>query len=66
MSAESRLPLLLTPAEAARELHISRSTLYARLLNGELHALKVGGATRIARREIEAWIDRHLESEVTV
>lgn len=55
------MPLLLTPAEAARALHVARSTVYVMLARGELHRIKVGGATRIARREIEAWIARQIE-----
>ena len=53
-------PLLVTPERAARELSLSRSTLYLMLRRGELRGIKIGAATRIPLAEVEGWIERQL------
>ncbi|MFN8164553.1 MAG: helix-turn-helix domain-containing protein [Solirubrobacterales bacterium] len=57
---DSTRPLLMTVAEAAREMRISKSTLYVLLAKRELRGLKVEGARRIPTAEVEAWIARQL------
>ncbi|WP_322778938.1 helix-turn-helix domain-containing protein [Frankia sp. Cas4] len=50
--------LLLTPAEAADLLGVSRTTLYE-LLNAELiESVRIGRARRIPRTALVAYIDR--------
>jgi len=51
--------LLLTVEQTARVLQISRSGLYSILrADGGLRAVKLGGLTRIARADLEAYVDR--------
>lgn len=63
-------PLLMTPREAARELSLSRSTVYELLAKGRrgspdgIRGIKVGAATRIPLVEVEAWLSRQLGDEV--
>lgn len=55
-------PLLMTPAQAAREMAISRTTLYHLLSHKQIRSLKIGSATRIPLTEVESWIQRQLAS----
>ncbi|MDQ6522980.1 helix-turn-helix domain-containing protein [Nocardioides sp. LHD-245] len=47
----------LTPAEAARRLGMSRSTISRRISAGEIHTIKVGSHHRIPVREFERFHD---------
>lgn len=49
--------LLVTPAEAASALRISRSKLYEILADGSLSSVKIGGARRIRVSDLEAFIE---------
>ncbi len=51
------LPMLLTPLSAARELGVSRARLYELMRDGELKYVKFGGVRRIARVDLEAFVD---------
>lgn len=46
---------LLTPAEVARRLGMSRSTVLRRITDGDLHAIKVGSHHRIPLAEFERY-----------
>jgi len=46
---------LLTVPEAARLLSVSRSTVYELMKRGDLHAVKVGAARRIATDSLDAF-----------
>jgi excisionase family DNA binding protein len=50
--------LLLTPEEAAEVLRIGRTTVYALLRAGELHAVHIGRSCRISRAELERYVRR--------
>jgi excisionase family DNA binding protein len=50
--------LLLTIEQAARLLQISRSGLYGLLREQSLRAVKVGGLTRIARADLETFVNQ--------
>jgi excisionase family DNA binding protein len=50
--------LLLTAEEAARALHVGRTTLFALIKNGELHAVHIGRSCRLTRAELLRYIDR--------
>ena len=39
--------LLLTPAEVAEALSLSRSTTYARIADGTIRSVKVGNSVRV-------------------
>lgn len=54
-------PLQVDVVEAARLLHVSRSTIYAMLNRGELPSTRWGVARRIPVAALRAWIDAHLE-----
>ena len=56
-------PLLLRPAEAARILDLSRSTIYELMRAGELPFLHIGRAARIPRWAIETWIEERMALE---
>lgn len=53
MSATTPAPILLTVNEAANTLRIGRSTLYAMMARGELPRVRIAGATRIRRADVE-------------
>lgn len=50
---------LLTVAEVAALLHVSPKTLYAWVAAGKFPALKLNGALRFRRHEVEAFLQRH-------
>lgn len=52
--------LLYTIQEAAEALAMSEATLYRKLRSGEIRAVRDGRRfTRIAREDLEAYIQRH-------
>lgn len=51
------LPEMLSPAEAAARLGMSRSTIARRIASGEIKAVKVGSHHRIPIREFERFHD---------
>lgn len=53
-----RLAPSLTPAEAARRLGMSRSTISRRIKAGEISTIKVGAHHRIPVKEYERFRDR--------
>jgi excisionase family DNA binding protein len=54
-------PLLLTPVEAAEVLRVGRTTVYALLKSGDLHAVHIGRSCRLSRAELKRYVD-HLEA----
>jgi excisionase family DNA binding protein len=50
--------LLLRPEEAADQLAVSRTTLYALLATGELESLRIGRSRRIATGDLIAYVER--------
>jgi excisionase family DNA binding protein len=48
--------LLLTAEEAARALHIGRTTLFALIKNGELRAVHIGRSCRLTRAELLRYV----------
>ena len=57
-------PLLLTPEEAAEVLRVGRTTIYALMKAGELHAVHIGRSCRLSRAELERYV-RGLEAPRT-
>ncbi len=53
--------LLLTPTEAARELRLSRQTIWRLTRQGALKSIIIGGSTRYRRTEIEQFATQGLE-----
>ncbi len=51
--------LLLSPAQAAETLGISRSKLYDLLRTGDIRSLSIGTARCIAISEIREFIEQH-------
>ncbi|MEQ1566833.1 MAG: helix-turn-helix domain-containing protein [Myxococcota bacterium] len=54
----TRLPEMLTLAEAAEMLRIAERTCYELARKQRIPAAKVGGQWRIRRSELDAWLDR--------
>ena len=52
------LPRLLTLQQAAGELGLSPWTLRRVVWNGELPHIRIGGAIRIDKNDVEAWLER--------
>jgi excisionase family DNA binding protein len=50
--------LLVTPEEAARVLRVGRTTIYALIKTGELRPVHIGRSCRLARAELERYVDR--------
>src|SRR5436305_7253963 len=57
-AAGSDESLLLTPEEAARLLRIGRTTVYALMKAGDLRPVHIGRSCRLARAELERYVDR--------
>ena len=55
MSAEQS-DHMMTVKEVAHYLKLAKSTVYKLLQNGTLPARKVGGAWRISRQQLDAWM----------
>jgi excisionase family DNA binding protein len=53
--------LLLTPTEAARELRLSRQTIWRLTRQGALKSIIIGGSTRYRRIEIEQFATQGLD-----
>ena len=53
-------PLCVTPAEAAKQLHIGRTRMYALLKSGEIPSIRVGRKILIPTRVLEAWLCKQL------
>ena len=53
--------ILLTIRETAAELRVSVATIERMLKRGDLARVKIGYATRILRRDIDAYIESHRE-----
>ena len=51
-------PLLLTPEEAASVLRVGRTTVYALMKSGDLHAVHIGRSCRLSRAELKRYVDR--------
>lgn len=49
-------PLLLTVRQAARELGLSRSTIYSLISTGELASIKIGRSRRIPWEAVVAFV----------
>jgi excisionase family DNA binding protein len=54
--------LLLTIAEAAKALRISRSSIYRLFEGGELAWVQIGGSRRVTSAEIHRFIAAHTEA----
>jgi excisionase family DNA binding protein len=63
MKTELNAPLYLRPAKAAKLLDVSRSTIYSLISSGEIRAIRLGGALRIAMADIDALRERPASSE---
>jgi excisionase family DNA binding protein len=50
--------LLLTPEEAAKVLHIGRTTVYALMKSGDLRPVHIGRSCRISQAELERYVRR--------
>src|SRR4051812_1202532 len=50
--------LLLTAEEAARALHIGRTTLYALIKDGHLRSVHIGRSCRLTRAELQRYVSR--------
>jgi excisionase family DNA binding protein len=55
MHATERKPLL-TVTEVAARLNLSRWSVYRRVADGQLPAVRIGGALRFDEQELENWI----------
>ncbi len=52
-------PELLTPDEVAAKLRLKRATVVLWLQRGKLPGIKIGGVWRIARKELDAYLEAH-------
>lgn len=53
----------LTIPEAAEYLHVSPRSVYRWLRSGHLRCFRLGNTTRIARRDLEQFVQRHSTPE---
>lgn len=54
---------LISLAEAAELLSMSRSTMYKYVESSKIPCLKIGGRIRFAVTDLEAWIDAHCSDQ---
>jgi excisionase family DNA binding protein len=59
----SATPMLFTAIEAAEQLGISRSTIYALMNCGRLRSVRIGTARRICRQDLVEFVNQ-LETAV--
>jgi excisionase family DNA binding protein len=52
------MPLLLTVDEAAKELRVGRTKMFALLDRGEVESIKVGGSRRVPYASLVAYVKR--------
>lgn len=50
--------MLLTPEQAAEELNIGRTGLYALMASGDIESVKIGRSRRIPRAALDAYVNR--------
>jgi excisionase family DNA binding protein len=60
--ASTRLEQLLTIADVARLLGISRGSVYALIRSGELVPIRVGERARFEAADVRAYLERHREA----
>lgn len=51
-------PLLLPPEDAARELGIGRTQIFALIKDGEIESVKIGRSRRIPREALAEFVGR--------
>lgn len=56
---------LLTVAESAIYLGVSRSLLYSYVMGGEIPSIKIGRARRIPVTVLDEWIAREVEDQAS-
>jgi excisionase family DNA binding protein len=56
MSPAKAPTLLLTVEEAAAELRLSRTAVYARITSGEIPSIKIGTRRRVRRADLETYV----------
>jgi excisionase family DNA binding protein len=57
-----RVPLLLEPDDAARQLSVSERTLRRLAKDGEVRAVKIGNLTRFAPEDLEHFVEEKRSS----
>ncbi|WP_203231162.1 helix-turn-helix domain-containing protein [Nocardioides caldifontis] len=57
LTSEEMPPLLFTPEEIARLLHVGRSKVYDLLRTGELRSVKVGGRRRVSAKALADFVN---------
>lgn len=63
MSTQSRV--LLTAEEAAEQLAVGRTAVYALIKSGELDSVRVGRLRRIPATAIADYVQRLIDSQLT-
>jgi excisionase family DNA binding protein len=58
-----RLEELLTIADVARVLRITRGSVYSLMRSGELHPVRVGERARFEPTDVRAYLERHRETD---
>ena len=56
---------LLTVAESAIYLGVSRSLLYSYVLRGQIPSIKIGRARRIPVAALDEWVARQVEEQAS-
>lgn len=59
-SATSSTPMMLTAEQAARELGIGRTRVFALIAAGDIRSVKIGASRRIPRTEVARYIEQLL------
>lgn len=57
---------LLTPAEVADYLNVSRGTIYSLLSRGEIDSIKIGRNRRFTPQQVSEYIQRRGAAVITV
>ena len=57
--------LLLRVGEVSQALGLSRGAVYALILDGSLPSMKIGRSRRVAKADLEAWVQEKLAHDAT-
>ena len=56
--------MLLNVKQVAEYLQLKESTIYSWAQDGKIPAIKIGRTWRFRRKDLDTWLERHLQGDV--